>query len=107
MGKHDITAIITDRRGRVLSIGKNSYVKTHPEMKKLSIAVHGNDTKLYLHAEVDALIKVPKKKRHKMHKIFVERKAASGQPMLAAPCPVCQAAIKQYGVKKISYTVSL
>jgi hypothetical protein len=25
-----ITAIITDKKGRVLSIGQNSYSKTHP-----------------------------------------------------------------------------
>ena len=27
--KQDMTAIIYDRRGRVLSVGKNSYFKTH------------------------------------------------------------------------------
>jgi hypothetical protein len=28
--RHELTAVIYDRKGNVLSIGKNSYIKTHP-----------------------------------------------------------------------------
>ena len=33
--KYVVTAYIKDKKGRVLAIGKNSYIKTHPEMVKL------------------------------------------------------------------------
>ena len=31
---HSLTAIIKDKRGNVLAIGKNSYTKTHPYQAK-------------------------------------------------------------------------
>ena len=34
--KHKITAIIYDKKGRVLSIGQNSYIKTHPYQAKIA-----------------------------------------------------------------------
>ena len=34
--KHHVTAIIFDKRGRPLSIGQNSYIKTHPLQLKIA-----------------------------------------------------------------------
>ena len=37
--RQNITAVIYDKRGRVLSIGKNQYLKTHPLQAKHAHAV--------------------------------------------------------------------
>ena len=99
--RFDITAIIYDKRGRVLSIGKNSYVKTHPYQAKFAERV-GLPHKQFLHAEIHAIVKC----RHliKAHKIVVIRFDKSGEAKSAKPCPVCQSAIEASGIKIIEHT---
>ncbi len=99
--KQDITAIITDKRGRVLSIGKNSYVKTHPLQKHHCERV-GLPDKVFLHAEIDAIIKC--KDLSKAHKIQVFRFNNTGKAMLAKPCKVCEDALKQTPIKVVEHT---
>ena len=99
--RYDLTAIIYDKRGRVLSIGKNSYIKTHPIQKKYARKV-GLPYKEFLHAEIDAIIKC--KDLAKAHKIAVFRYKANGATGQARPCPVCRSAIQEAGIKMISYT---
>lgn len=99
--KHDITAVIYDKRGRTLSIGQNSYVKTHPIMARYSRSM-GEPYKQFLHAEVAAIIKCRDLK--KAHKIFVSRYNKAGELVLAKPCPICMTAIKAAGIKHIEHT---
>jgi len=99
--RFDITAVIYDKRGKVLSIGKNSYFKTHPLMKKHADKV-GLPHKIFLHAEVHAIAKC--KELKKAHKIYIVRYDKKGNPKLAKPCPVCMSAIKEVGIKNIEYT---
>ena len=99
--KFNLTATVYDKRGRILSIGHNDYLKTHPIQKKHAIAV-GLDVKQFLHAEICAIIKV---KSGTPYKIKIERYGKSGQPLNASPCPVCQHAIKLAGIKFIEHTV--
>lgn len=99
--KYNITAIIYDKRGRVLSIGKNSYAKTHP------LQIHhcqkvGLPHKQFLHAEVHAIVKC--KNLDKAHKIVVMRYDKEGTPQNAKPCPVCQSAIRAAGIENIEHT---
>jgi tRNA(Arg) A34 adenosine deaminase TadA len=101
MTKHNLTAIIYDKKGRVLSIGKNSYVKTHPMMAKYANQV-GEPQKLFLHAEIEAILRC--KDLDKAYSIFVSRYNKHGHPALAAPCRVCQEAIKQSNIKKVFHT---
>lgn len=96
-----ITAMIYDKRGRVLSVGQNSYVKTHPEMKKYAQQV-GEPYKEYLHAEIAAILKCADLK--KAHKISVFRFNADGKPALAKPCKICQGAIEAAGIKVVVHT---
>lgn len=98
--KEIITAIITDKKGRVLSIGKNSYVKTHP-LQALHAKRVGQENRIYLHAEIDAIIRC--KSLSKAHKIFVSR-LKHNRYMLAKPCVVCMSAISQAGIKHIEWT---
>lgn len=98
-----ITAIITDKKGRILSIGKNSYFKSHPMM-----LVHGTKCgepfKIVLHAEVAAIVRC--KDLDKAHKISVYRYSVSGEPLIAKPCKICQSAIDAAGIKVVEFTVT-
>lgn len=99
--KHELTAFIYDKRGRVLSIGKNNYVKTHPMQKKYASQV-GEPHKVFLHAEIAAIIKC--KDLSKAHRIEIFRYNNDGTPALAKPCPVCKSAIEAAGIKYVSHT---
>lgn len=99
--KFVIKATTFDARGRVISVGYNSYTKTHPKQAKMAAKV-GLVDKQHLHAEVSAIIK---SKGRDIHKIKVERYDSKGNPKLAAPCPVCQLAIKMAGIKFVEHTV--
>ena len=99
--RQNITALIYDRKGRLLSMGKNSYIKTHPYQAKLAAQAGLND-KIYLHAEIDALIRC--KNWNKAHKIIITRIGKNGQPALAKPCPVCELALKNAGIQEVVHT---
>lgn len=97
----NITAVIYDKRGRVLSIGQNSYTKTHP-MQFRHAKKMGEPYKQYLHAEVHAIVRCADLK--KAHTIAVYRYNSEGEPVLAKPCPICMSAIKAAGIKNIIHT---
>jgi len=96
-----LTAIIYDKRGRVLSIGKNSYIKTHPLQAKYANKV-GLPEKQYLHAEIAAIVRC--RDLTKAHRIEVLRVGRNGSLLLAKPCPVCQTAIEAAGIRNIEHT---
>ena len=99
--KHEITAIIRDKRGRVLSIGQNSYIKTHPLMAYHSSKV-GQPYRQFIHAEVHAITRCHD--LTKAYKISVFRYNAQGNPVLAKPCAICQSAITAAGIRHIEHT---
>lgn len=99
--KQNITAFIYDKRGRVLSVGQNSYVKTHPLQAKHALKV-GEEYKVYLHAEISAITKC--KDLSKAHKLLIVRYDRNGNPALAKPCNVCQSAINATNIKIVEYT---
>ena len=96
--KHNITAILYDKRGRPLSIGYNSYVKTHPMQAKAANKV-GEPHKVFLHAEIAAIIKLPHHAKEKAHLIRVFRYNKEGKPMNAKPCNICQTILTQMNIK--------
>lgn len=99
--RYHITATVYDKKGRMLSVGVNDYLKSHPEQKRYADKV-GLGSKIFLHSEIAALIKV----RHGTpHKIKIERYGKLGQPLNAAPCPICTHAIKEAGISFIEYTI--
>jgi deoxycytidylate deaminase len=99
--KHDLTAIIYDKRGRVLSVGKNSYVKTHPVQKHYA-ELAGEPYKQAIHAEIAAIIKC--KDLSKAHSISIFRFNNNGEPALAKPCKICSTAIEAAGIFNITHT---
>lgn len=101
MSHHQVTALIYDRKGRVLSVGQNSYIKTHPLQAKHAKKT-GMPEKMFLHAEVHAITRC--RDLSKAHKIFVSRYNKNGEPVLAKPCPVCISAIRASGIKYVEHT---
>lgn len=99
--KQDVTAIIYDRKGKVLSIGKNSYFKSHTLQARHAKKV-GRPEAIYLHAEVHAITRC--KDLSKAHSIAVLRYGKEGQPLIAKPCEVCQSALEAAGILKVSWT---
>ena len=99
--RQDVTAIIYDKRGKVLSVGKNSYVKTHPYQAKQA-AKANNPLAIYLHAEIAAIIKCRDlRKAYRMEVIRVNR---NGQSANACPCKICASAIEAAGIRHVSHT---
>lgn len=97
----NITAIIYDRKGSVLSLGRNSYTKTNPLQAKLAKRV-GLPEKTFLHAECQAITRLHRE--HKPYSILVTRVLKNGSYGLAKPCKICIEAIKLAGIKKVLYT---
>lgn len=99
--KHSLKAVIFDKKGNVLSIGENSYLKSHPYMKELS-ARHGMPYKIFLHAEIAAILKC--RDLSKAYRILVTRVGRSGDLLLAKPCKICHPAIIAAGIKIIEHS---
>jgi tRNA(Arg) A34 adenosine deaminase TadA len=102
VSNHRVTALIYDRRGRVLAVGQNSYLKTHPLQAHHAEKV-GLPDKQYLHAEVHAITRLGRDLK-RAHRILVTRYNKRGEPVLAKPCPVCVSAIEAAGIQNIEHT---
>ena len=98
-----ILAKCYNKRGHLLSIGFNSYAKSHPIQKHFADLV-GMPQKEYLHAEIAAIIRAKDKQ---IFRIKIERYNSNGNPVSAKPCPICMNAIRAYGIKIIEHTESL
>jgi tRNA(Arg) A34 adenosine deaminase TadA len=102
MGKHLITATIYDRKGRILAHEQNNYMRTHPIQAKFA-AKAKQPLRVFLHAEIAALVKL--REGQKPYKIHIERKRKDGTFAIAAPCDVCRAAIRHWGIQHVSYSL--
>lgn len=98
---HVITATVFDSAGKVLSRATNNYTRSHPIQARFAEGV-GQPDRIFLHAEIAALVKLRGNQRPS--RIHIERYTKDGNPALAAPCAVCQAAIKHWKVKHVTYT---
>ena len=68
--KFRLCAIVTDKKRNILSVGINSYNKTHPTQAYYA-EKYGNKDRIFLHAEIDALTKIPYGK--KPYAIYIAR----------------------------------
>lgn len=93
-----IGCIITNRRGKIISQGFNR-LKTHP-MQFEYAKRYGIEEKIYLHAEMAALIKC----REQPYSMYIGRVMHNTSIGMCKPCPICQMAIKEAGVKYVMYT---
>jgi deoxycytidylate deaminase len=99
--QQNVTALVYDRKGRLLSTGRNSYIKTHPLMYEAGTAVNKPNS-IYLHAEVAALVKI--KDWSKAFRIDVVRYMKDGTTGNAKPCPICSRVISLTGIKTVNHT---
>jgi deoxycytidylate deaminase len=58
--------------------------------------------KIYLHAEVDAILKC--KQLDKAHRISIFRTGKKGTYLKAAPCKLCQLAISEANIPNVEHT---
>jgi len=97
--KQRLCAIVTDKRGHILNIGFNSYNKTSTTQAYYADKV-GLSNKIYVHAEIGALTNL----QGKPETIYVARINRKNEPVPASPCPICQMAIADAGIKEIITT---
>lgn len=101
MTRPTLTARCYDKRGTLIAQATNSYTKTHPLMLHFGRKV-GMENRPFLHAEVAALLKCG---TQKPYAISIERRTRQGTLALAKPCPICEQAIKAWGIKRVSYSL--
>jgi len=91
--KHQIGAVLV-RRNRIISIGYNSYRKTHPKAEDH----YGH----FIHAEIHALIGVPSADLFDST-IYVGRMNRLGAKGISKPCKHCEAVLRKSGVRDAYY----
>ena len=89
------------KKSKVIATAVNLEKKSHPLQAKLAKRV-GLCEKIYLHAEVSALIKA----REDADTIVVARVDNQGRLRNSKPCPICSFALEQEGVSNIYYTTN-
>lgn len=97
--KYKIIACALDRKGKVLAMRTNDYECSHPLQKHFAVLA-GKPEAIFLHAEIATLIAAKKE----VHKLLIARIDKNGNPLSAKPCPICERAIKFFGVKELEYT---
>ena len=98
--QQQLTAIAYDKKGRIISVGNNSYVRTHTMQARYARKV-GKPGAIFLHAEIDAIVKA---RGRPIHRLFVSRVTPNGEYGMAKPCEICQMALAEYGVKIVEHT---
>ena len=89
-----VGAVVVDKKGNIESFSCNLR-KTHPIQFKYAKLAH-EDKRIYLHAEIAALIKA-----NKPRKIYVVRIGKKGNRLPAVPCPVCRGLINHLNVEVV------
>jgi deoxycytidylate deaminase len=97
-----LSAICLNKKGEVVSIGVNNYTKSHPTQYTYASKCNMPD-RIYLHAEVSAIIKAKSKD---IHTIIVTHIGVDGNLLNAKPCPICQMAIEAAGIKNVIFSTN-
>lgn len=87
------------KKNKVISTAVNLEKKSHPFQAKIAKKV-GMVPKIYLHAEVHALIRA----RCDVDTIVVARLDKRGQLKLSRPCACCSFALQEAGITKVYYS---
>ena len=96
--RYTITAKCYNKQGRLISEATNNYRKTHPIQKHFA-ELAGEPKRIYLHAEILAILRAGSEK---INSIVIQN--TNGKR--ADPCPVCAKAIQAYGIKRIHLSSS-
>lgn len=101
--RYTITAIIRDKKRRILSIGKNSYIKTHPMMKRITQKLgYVDDERVYIHAEIDAINKCSNLDKAYSIEVYNYSHRSSSY-RTSKPCEICMSGIRSTSIRYIHY----
>lgn len=104
--KQRLYAVITDKKGNIISEGSNTYSKSHPIQFYYAEKV-GRGNAIFLHAEMNAIVRIIRStNRRKPHSIYVARVNCKGEPVMAKPCEICEMAIEEAGIENVYYTTN-
>jgi tRNA(Arg) A34 adenosine deaminase TadA len=98
--KKKVGAILVNKN-KVIVSATNLETKSHPIQARFAKRV-GLDPKIYLHAEIAALVKC----REECDTIIVARVNPQGKIRNSKPCPICSLALQEAGVKNIHYSTN-
>ncbi len=98
--RYAVTALAYDSKGRLLSVGQNSYHKTHPLQKRFAER-SSNPHRIYLHAEIDALIKARGKQ---VDRLVVIGYNTNGKLVCTKLCDCCRLAINYFKVPHVEHS---
>lgn len=98
-----VGAVLFNSKKRVITTAVNNDDKSHPRQAWWAERV-GLKEKIYLHAEMAALIKA----REDADTIVVVRLGGHDGKSLrnAKPCPICEPALRYAGIKHVYYSVT-
>lgn len=97
--KYRIYSIVTDKHGKIISTGTNSFSKSHTRQAYYAEKV-GQKNRIKLHSEIDAIIKA----NGEGYAIYTARVDKKGNPLPCAPCEICQCAIADSKIEEIYHT---
>lgn len=107
-----LTALIVSG-GKILSVGFNGRDKASSGLQRRYSQhnSHRASKPCTIHAEIDAVLNCRKKIDLTGSKVFVIRRLrldSAENPLIAMakPCPMCQAVLFSYGVRRATYTIS-
>ena len=103
INKQKIVAFVLNQKGHILTVGWNSYIKTHP-IQKVASALFGEVHKQYLHAEVCALTRLTKKQLGKQSAIVIIRLDSKNSLLAGCPCRICASVIHSYNINTIIHS---
>lgn len=98
--KKQVGALLLNRN-RVVMAATNLEKKSHPVQAKFANKA-GLREKIYLHAEIAALIKC----KEQADTIVVARVNCFDDLRMAKPCPICQLALREAGIEKVFYSTN-
>lgn len=101
--QYTITSTAYNKRGVKICSDDNSYHKTHPMQKSLSLKLGLSEYRAFLHSELRCILRAASLGQ-KIDTLKVERYGHNGKPRLAFPCESCQLAIKEAGIKVVVFT---
>lgn len=89
----------------IISSGHNSHSKCHAMQAKLNKDEFGYECIGLVHAEVDALLPLLKRRLDLSRaSIYVYRQRKDGSLGLARPCASCMSLIRRLGIRNVYYT---
>jgi deoxycytidylate deaminase len=94
------TGAVIVHRNRVIAIGRNSP-KTHPLARTFS----KHPEAIYLHAEIDAIVKVKDSSILKDSSIYIARMKNDRSCGISKPCNGCAAAISHFNFSLVAYSL--